>query len=83
MAKMETNKYNWFDLSDEEIKQFVNEKAGSPPDPVKLNYTIWLNGRFLAHYKRNPINKTPEELKKELSCYERIIQYAKSLLQET
>jgi hypothetical protein len=65
-------------LTDEKIKEIINNNCGNPPDKELVEYHIWVNQSKLDFYTKNPFNKG-QELADELDSYCRLIKAGNEL----
>lgn len=68
--------------TEEELQEIIRKNCGSPPDPEKLQYTIWLNKQKLDFYSRSPFPCRGPYNDEALRSYQRLVDIATDLLVE-
>jgi hypothetical protein len=66
-------------LSDEKIREIINNNCGTPPQIKLVEYHVWLNQSKLDFYTKNPLSNGQEH-KDDLDSYRRLIKAGNELL---
>lgn len=67
-------------LTDKQIQQIITNNCGTPLEPEKVKYHIWLNKWKLDFNTKSPFYRDNEKNRQALDSYRRLIKAGEEIL---